>query len=127
MQAVREVLADIGASDKAGVVVFNKADALDEGQRAVLSKRYPEAVFVSALTGEGADALVGRIGDEAARGSITLTALVPYTRGELVQVAHERAQIISERHTESGTQLTLRASAEVAAAFREFEVSAEGG
>jgi GTP-binding protein HflX len=125
MAAVREVLSEIGAVDNPAVVVFNKSDALGDADRAALEKRYPDALFVSALTGEGIDALVARIGDEASRTSIRIAALVPYTRGDLVKLAHERAQIVSEEHTADGTRLVMLASPEVGAQFAAFEMNAE--
>jgi len=121
MQSVLEVLQEIDAHTKPAVVVFNKTDSIDEFDRAALEKRYPGAVFVAAINGSGVDVLIGRISEEAARGSQTITALVPYTRGDLVKVAHERTQILSERHTEDGTLLVLRASAALASQFSEYE------
>jgi GTP-binding protein HflX len=121
MQSVREVLAEIGASSRPYVLVFNKADALDSETRTVLAGRYPNAVFVSALTGDGASELLARVGEEASRDSVTITVLVPYTRGDLVKLAHERGQILSERHLEGGTQLVLRAPGEVTQRFAGLE------
>ncbi len=120
MQSVREVLQEIGAHTKPGVVVFNKTDTVDAVDRAALEKRYPTAVFVSALTGEGVEGLVRRIAEEAARGSVTLSVLVPYTRGDLVKLAHEKTQILSERHTEQGTALVLRTSPALSSQFNDF-------
>ncbi|TLM97979.1 MAG: GTPase HflX, partial [Actinobacteria bacterium] len=100
MQAVREVLAEIDAHTKRSVIVFNKADTIDDLERAQLQRRYPEAAFVSAKEGDGLDALIARIAAEAAQGSITLELLVPYTRGDVVRFAHERTQILAEEHTE---------------------------
>jgi GTP-binding protein HflX len=120
MQAVREVLHEIGASATPSIVVFNKADTIALQEREFLERRFPGAVFVSALAGEGLEALLERIGEEAAKRSVTLTLLVPYTRGDVVAAAHERAQIVSERHTEAGTQLVIRVPAEVAPAFEPF-------
>ena len=68
---VERVLAEIGASDVAQVLVYNKLDALEPGQRpAVLVDelegehgiRVPR-VFASALTGEGLDGLRRAIAD----------------------------------------------------------------
>jgi GTP-binding protein HflX len=68
---VERVLAEIGASDVPQVLVYNKLDRLDvaqrpdglvdaiEGERGVRTPR----VFVSALDGEGLDALRGAIAD----------------------------------------------------------------
>ncbi len=127
MAAVREVLQEIDAHRGCSVVVFNKCDTLAADERAALERRYPNAVFVSGLTHEGLDTLIERIADEAAAGSTTVTVLVPYTRGDLVALAHERAQILSERHTDAGTQLALRVSPEWAPAFEQYAIEAHDG
>lgn len=122
MSAVRVVLEEIGAHTAPYVVVFNKCDTLTPDERASLERRYPNAVLVSAVTGEGLEALTARIADEAGKGSVTLTVLIPYTRGDLVAIAHERAQILSERHTDDGTQLALRVPSESATLFEEYSL-----
>jgi GTP-binding protein HflX len=126
MHAVNEVLAEIGASGKPHILVFNKADLVTADERAVLEARYPRAVLVSALRNEGLQVLRDRIAEEAASGSVTLTVLVPYTRGDLIRLAHDRAQIISEHHTENGTSLVVRLPAELVAKFSEFAVAPDG-
>lgn len=125
MAAVREVLGEIGASGKRSVIVFNKVDTIDESEAAALQRRYPAAVLCSALDRRGIDDLLDRISAEAARDAVTMTVLLPYTRGDLVRLAHERAQIVSERHTEEGTELGLRVPAELAQRFAEFDVLAD--
>lgn len=125
MQAVREVLHEIGAHEGPSVVVFNKVDTLTDDERSTLAARYPNAVLVSGLTGDGLDILLKRIAEEASRGSVTMSVLVPYTRGDLVRMAHERGQILSERHSENGTRLVLRVDSELAARFADFVVSAD--
>ncbi len=54
-----------------------------------------------------------------------MTVLVPYTRGELVQLAHERTQVISERHTSDGTQLVIRVPAELVDRFAGFTLASQ--
>jgi GTP-binding protein HflX len=125
MQAVREVLHEIGASATPSIVVFNKSDALAPDARAVLERRFPGAVFVSALEGEGLETLLARIAEEASKHCVTMTVQVPYTRGDVVALAHERAQIISERHSEDGTQLVLRIPAESSQAFEPFRTASQ--
>jgi GTP-binding protein HflX len=58
MEAVRTVLADVGAERVPAIEVFNKADRLDEGERQRLRAVHPRALVVSALTGEGRDELI---------------------------------------------------------------------
>jgi GTP-binding protein HflX len=107
MQSVREVLAEIGAHSKPAVLVFNKIDTAEPADVEFVRRRYPDAAFVSAVTGDGIESLVARLAQEAAAGAVTIEVLVPYTRGELVQLAHERTRIITEEHTDQGTLMTL--------------------
>ncbi len=123
MSAVDLVLEEVGATGLPSLLVFNKVDALESEERDRLAARHPDAVFVSALTGEGVETLLERLSREATRGGRTLTALVPYTRGDLVQLAHERAHVVSEHHTGEGTRLVVQASSEVASRLSEFETA----
>jgi GTP-binding protein HflX len=121
MQAVREVLQEIGAHTKPSVVVLNKSDALTVPERESLLRRHPAALMCSAATGEGLQLIIERISEEAARGSRTVTVTIPFTRGDLVTLAHEKAQIVSERHSEAGTTLVLRIPGELVSAFEPYE------
>jgi GTP-binding protein HflX len=55
--AVESVLTEIGAAHKPRLVVLNKADRLDATRAFALKGARPDAVLVSALKGEGLDAL----------------------------------------------------------------------
>ena len=56
-RAVEDVLEEIHAADSPRVLVLNKADAIDDERRAELAFRHPDAVLVSAITGEGLEDL----------------------------------------------------------------------
>jgi GTPase len=123
MTSVAEVLGEIGAADKPQLVVFNKIDLLSAEEREQLAARYRGAVLISAARGQGLDELRERIAAEAARGSRTMTLLVPYDRGDLVGLAHEQAHVVSEEHTAEGTRLLVRVPQELARRFEEFQVA----
>jgi len=59
--AVEAVLAEIGAGELPIEVVVSKIDAVDPLQRRRLANRFPDALQVSALTGEGLDELRARL------------------------------------------------------------------
>ncbi len=61
MNAVRQVLEEVGASDVALVEVYNKCDALTPDERWRLQEPDPSALCISALTGQGIDELVETI------------------------------------------------------------------
>ena len=110
LDAVDQVLSEIGASDIRSCVVYNKCDLLSEDERRDLSLAHPEAVQISALQGSGANALLYRIAQEASEGDSTVTVLVPYDKGMLVKMVHERCQVIREEYVQEGLKATIRAS-----------------
>ena len=60
-EAVRSVLQEVGALDVPTVLVYNKCDRLDTDERAGLTMREPEAVCISATTGDGIEGLISTI------------------------------------------------------------------
>lgn len=122
VRAVEDILAQIGTSDIRRVLVFNKCDLLDEESLSGLRAQNPSAVFVSAENGTGLSGLLHRIASEASAGDVTLTALVPYEKGMLVKMVHERCQVIREQYQENGLLVTLKAGERMAATLRPYEV-----
>lgn len=121
INAVREVLAEIGAANITELVVFNKIDAADEVQRARLRRLERDAVLVSAHTGEGIDELFARI-DELLPGPNQLVkVLVPYERGDLVNKVMLHGLVDSIEYEELGTRLTVRVDADLAAELAAFQ------
>ena len=57
LDAVEQVLAEIDAAERPRLLALNKVDQLDDEARRALGFRYPDAVQVSAETGEGLDEL----------------------------------------------------------------------
>lgn len=123
--AVEEVLGQIGAQDIRRVLVFNKCDLLDAEELGALRARHAQAQFVSAATGEGIEALVEHVARVASASDARLDVLVPYKRGDLVSLAHERCRILSETHEEEGTRLVMLAAPSFAEAFRPFVVDGD--
>src|SRR5207244_446178 len=79
--AVNTVLHEIGADELPIELVINKADAMDLDERRHLSNRYPDAVQVSALSGDGLDELRARIAERFAERFESVRLLLPYEQG----------------------------------------------
>ena len=121
VETVEEVLGQIGAERIERLLVFNKIDLIEsQTLRKRLSDNHPDAVLVSAHTGEGIDELVTRISKIAASRDRFLSVVVPYNRGDLVALAHSRCHIVSEEHDVDGTHLTLYAPADCAHQFERY-------
>ena len=109
LEAVDAVLNEIGAGGIRTVVVYNKCDLLSDEDRRELALAHPDAVQISALEGTGASALLYRIAQEASDGDETITVLVPYDKGMLIKMVHERCQVIHEEYGQEGLVATIRA------------------
>lgn len=122
MAAVNSILKDIEADGIRRVLVLNKVDLLEPDQKKALQVENPDAVLVSAKEGIGIDGLLYRIGREAAAGDETITALIPYSKGLLLKMCHERCQVIRERYVDGGLLATLKASERMRATLEPYKV-----
>ena len=123
--AVRGVLEEIGASEIRCVEVLNKCDLVDEEELRSLMASHPDAQVVSALEGDGIRGLLYRIAREASAGSVSLTVLVPYEKGLLMKMVHERCQVMRESYVQDGLLATVRADARMAATLEPYVVDEE--
>ncbi len=96
-QTTLAVLAELGADAKPTVTVFNKADLLEDPfAAAAVRARFPDALFVSTVTGEGLDELLHRVGDMMAADLVNIEVELPHTRHDLAASLHRIGQVISE-------------------------------
>jgi GTP-binding protein HflX len=121
--AVEDVLVEIRAAEAPRVLVLGKADLIDDERRAVLARRHPDAVLVSAVTGEGLEALTERVEDEFARTLTEVELLLPYSEGGRLAELHELAGDLRREDTPEGVRVSVRLPAGVAARFRRFALS----
>lgn len=122
--AVRAVLAEIpGALEVPELIVLNKADLADAVTLAALRTRLPEAVIVSAATGEGLDELRSRIEEMLPRPDVPVDLVVPYSRGDLVAKVHADGEIDAIEYVEAGTRVRGRVDAPLAAELRAAAVA----
>jgi GTP-binding protein HflX len=105
--AVEDVLKELGAEDKRQVLVFNKIDLISESEQLRLRKVYPESILVSAANCIGLDGLREAIAEQIRKSSVRLHLKVPYSRGEVLQRLHSVSLIVSEEHTEDGTNIVV--------------------
>jgi len=114
INAVHVVLHDIDAGSVPELIVVNKVDAMTEDDVLMLRQALPGAVWVSARTGEGIEALRDVIAARLPHPHVDVEVLVPYDRGDLVARVHRDGEVIEERHEAEGTHLVARVDAGLA-------------
>jgi GTP-binding protein HflX len=124
ISAVRTVLADIGAGDRPELIVINKIDAAPAAGLTALRTSYPEAVFVSARTGQDFDELRTRIESGLPRPEVEVAALIPYERGDLVNRIHQEGEFATLEHTGQGTLVRARVHPDLAGELAAYEPAA---
>ena len=120
IEAVKEVLGQIEANDIRSVVVYNKCDLLDEDERRILSTTNPDAVLISAQERWGLRGLLYRVAQEASNEDVTMTVLIPYDKGLLMRMVHERCQVMRERYEQGGLLATVKASGRMSATLEPY-------
>jgi GTP-binding protein HflX len=118
--AVEDVLDEIGANEAPRILVLSKADMLDDERRLELHNRHRDAVLVSAVTGEGIEALTERIAEEFARTLQQVELLLPYEEGGRLAELHELAGDLEREDTPQGVRVSARLPAAVAARYAKF-------
>ncbi len=108
VEAVRAVLAEIGAGAIPEVLALNKVDLVSEMDRERAARRFQAAVAISALTGEGTEALLERIALELPRHPVEVTLIVPYGRDEVIAQLYRDAEVLETEPGADGTLVRAR-------------------
>jgi GTP-binding protein HflX len=126
MESVAGILAELEIDHLPQIVALNKIDLLapNEDIPAELSDS-GVTVPISALTGSGIDTLLIAIEAAMEQGLLPITVLLPYDRGDLKSLFHERGQVNSESHSNEGTIIYGRLPHRLAPYFQAFEISPE--
>jgi GTP-binding protein HflX len=97
LHAVDSVLSEIGAGNLPIELVLNKIDALDPLGRRRLANRFPEALQVSARTGEGLDELRERLVERFGERFEEVRLLIPYDEGARLAELYALGTPVDER------------------------------
>jgi len=146
-RAVEETLREIGAGDKPVVVALNKMDRVARGEERGAESRRQEAggrwlvtqdevarvaqdeflregnaVRISALTGQGLDALLALIERTLAEEMIELRVQIPYRANELVALFYQRGIVTREEFTDKGTRIEGKIARSLLTRFARYKV-----
>ncbi len=98
---VEQVLAELGATDQKRIEVINKCDEGDP------DPVFPGAILISAKTGEGLEELKAKIAETLQASHRPVTFRVPFSRYGILSEIRPLGRVITESHTDTGTEITL--------------------
>jgi GTP-binding protein HflX len=121
--AVDDVLSEIGADEVPRLLVLGKIDRVDAEGRESLSHRHPDAVMVSAVTGEGLGELLERIEAAFAARLVDVELLIPYDQGGRLAELHRLAGDLRREDTAGGVRVSVRLPRPVAERYGPFALN----
>lgn len=97
------ILKELGCAEKPQLVVLNKCDKL---QVDLLGLGGREFIKISAKNGDGLTELVQKISELLPKSREKINLLLPYTKGNLIEIVRNHGLIASTNYTTEGIELT---------------------
>jgi GTP-binding protein HflX len=126
IRAVREVIKEIGGGDIPEIIAINKVDIASPDVVMEILRKEPNSYAFSVRSGFGIEGLVHAIEKSLPHPSVEITAVIPYSRGDLVSAIHEHGEILSEEHLAEGTAIHAYVDGGLATAIEKAVESASG-
>ncbi len=123
IEAVNDVLLEIGAGEKPVLMVFNKMDRLAAAAPAWLREKYPHAVCVSARTGDGIAPLLAELGTQLRPIREFLDLRVPLAEAAVIARLHAVGQVVTSRYSGKNARFKVRIPPHLVEEFAAFVVA----
>ena len=126
IDAVRTVLAEIGAERVPELLVFNKADLEPDVAEQLVAEhagRDGGGVAISAVTGEGIDLFLRTLSDRLRALTTVVELAIPYERGDVLAAVHREGEVVSTTEAADGYHVRARLSDASAGRLSEFLVT----
>ncbi len=117
------VLRELEAGDKRMLTVFNKIDAATPEQLQLARRLAPDALFISARTGAGLDALQDRCVELIADAFGSIELVVPHARYDVVAKLHAIGHVQEEEQRDDGVYIRGRFPPAQAALYAAFVIN----
>ncbi|HEY1490152.1 MAG TPA: GTPase HflX [Verrucomicrobiae bacterium] len=123
IDAVNDVLLEIGAAEKPVLMVFNKVDQLAGGVPPVMREKYPHAVSISAKTGAGIEPLLAELGTQLRPIREFLDLRVPQEKAAVIARIHAVGQVVTSRYGGKNARFKVRIPPHLHTEFAPFVVA----
>jgi GTP-binding protein HflX len=126
VEAVQEVLRELGAHEKPLVYVLNKSDLPEAAAMSqVLRERLTPSVVVSALRGTGLDHLRDVLADQLRHRHQRMHLRVPHTEGRLLASLRNLGSVFALSYEDEATVLDVAVPPRLAAACEPYRIDSE--
>ena len=126
VEAVQEVLRELGAHEKPLVYVLNKTDLPEAAAMSqVLRERLTPSVVVSALRGTGLDHLRDVLADQLRHRHQRMHLRVPHTEGRLLASLRNMGSVFALSYEDEATVLDVAVPPRLAAACDPYRIDSE--
>jgi len=126
VEAVQEVLRELGAHEKPLVYVLNKTDLPEAAAMSqVLRERLTPSVVVSALRGTGLDHLRDVLADQLRHRHQRMHLRVPHTEGRLLASLRNMGSVFALSYEDEATVLDVAVPPRLAAACEPYRIDSE--
>ncbi len=109
VRAVEGVLREIGCPEKPAILLLNKTDRLrDPVELEMLRNRFPEAIPLSARTGQGREELRDRVAAILTRQLVDVEVKIPLSEGKLLAELPSWSVLTGREYVNEHVRLSLR-------------------
>jgi len=109
LEAVDEVLADLGCQEIPQLTLLNKVDIVDHGALTeMLARPHTQVLGISALAGTGLDEVGAAVLERMRSRAVEVTLHVPHADGKLLAELDRIAEVRARRYSNEGTELDVR-------------------
>ncbi|WP_297517397.1 GTPase HflX [uncultured Clostridium sp.] len=125
VEAVENVLAELGALEKTSILVLNKIDLISEERLEELKELYKakyKIVAISTTQKINLDELLAEIEGHLPTSLYVKEYLIPYSDQQLVAYLHRGGNIIEEEYRDAGTYIKAQVDEEVKNKCSNFEI-----
>ena len=108
---IRDALESIGAGQNKFIIVLNKVDRLDnQSDFKVLTKKFPDSIFISAMNSIRIDELRLKIIEEMEKNYDVVDLELPYNNGKKISLLQKLATVINREYRDNSIKLRVKAS-----------------
>jgi GTP-binding protein HflX len=122
IETVSKTIQELGAEDIPSLMVFNKIDKISSERLKEIEICFPNALFVSALNGDGIDTLKNAIENNLGKSSTKEKIFLPLSDTHLIEEVQTAVKILSKKEIPNGTLFEIEGPLETVKRFKGYFV-----